>query len=207
MARAALCNEDIQDFRERAVEVAERLFAANGYEGVTFRALAQGLGCSAMTPYRYFSGKEEIFACVRAAAHDRFAEALEATENRLGSAGEDRLTRIGHAYVRFALNSPDDYQLMFALRQADPDSYPALRAAEQRSWEPLLSAVAAAVEAGELAGDVEEIAHICWASIHGLVSLHLSGKLVLSSLNLLVDPMLRTAIEGNRSSTARGGDQ
>ena len=91
MPRAALREEEIQDFRDRVVEVASALFVARGYEGVTFRALAEGLGCSPMTPYRYFSGKDEIFAAVRAAAYRRFAEALEGAGNRAELAPSDPL--------------------------------------------------------------------------------------------------------------------
>ena len=45
------------------------------------RALAEDLGCSAMTPYRYFHDKQEILAAVRAAAFDRFADAMEKAAN------------------------------------------------------------------------------------------------------------------------------
>jgi hypothetical protein len=37
--------------------------------------------------------------------------------------------------------------------------------------------VAEAVEAGALEGDPLTIAHLLWAGAHGLVSLHLAGKL------------------------------
>ena len=199
MPRAALSENAIQDFRDRIVVVATSLFVEHGYEGVTFRALAEGLGCSPMMTYRYFRNKDEIFAAVRAAAYDRFAVALEASGDG-ASAPLDRLARIGRAYARFGAENPDAYQLMFALRQAIPDDYSELRDAEQRCWIPLLSAVQAAIDAGELTGDGEELAHLCWASIHGVVSLHIAGKLVDASLDALVDPLVRTMIEGNRAS-------
>ena len=65
MGRRARAIEDIEAYRDRIVDVATGLFAERGYAGVTFRSLAERLGCSAMTPYRYFSNKEEIFAAVR----------------------------------------------------------------------------------------------------------------------------------------------
>jgi len=63
-----LSEDEIQDFRTSLCEVAERLFADCGYEGVTLRAIAAELGCSPMTPYRYFDNKEAIFTAVRMAA-------------------------------------------------------------------------------------------------------------------------------------------
>ena len=52
-----LSDAEIQDFRHRMLFVAERAFAEQGIEGVSMRQLAQQLGCSAMTPYRYFRGR------------------------------------------------------------------------------------------------------------------------------------------------------
>ena len=67
----------VDAFRARLCAVAEQRFARSGVEGVTMRQLADALGCSPMTPYRYFRDKDEILAAVRAAAFDRFASALE----------------------------------------------------------------------------------------------------------------------------------
>ena len=49
----------------RTCRVATRRFAEEGFAGVTLRGLASDLGCSPMTPYRYFENKEEIFHSVR----------------------------------------------------------------------------------------------------------------------------------------------
>ena len=46
------------------------------------RQLADDLGCSPMTPYRYFRDKDAILAAVRAAAFDRFAAALRRRPGR-----------------------------------------------------------------------------------------------------------------------------
>ena len=56
-----LSKDDVADFRDRLCEVAARLYAVKGVGGVTMRELASALGVSAMTPYRYFHDKEEIF--------------------------------------------------------------------------------------------------------------------------------------------------
>ena len=49
---------EVDAFRARLCAVAERRFAERGADGVSMRQLADELGCSAMTPYRYFSDKE-----------------------------------------------------------------------------------------------------------------------------------------------------
>jgi AcrR family transcriptional regulator len=202
--RAALQPNEIELYRERLTEVASRLFGERGYEGVTLRAIARELGCSPMTPYRYFRDKREIFAAVRGAAHARFAEAQE---RALASATNplERLGALGSTYVRFALEDPRTYRLMFELDQPDPDGFPSLRDAEMRSWAPLRSAVTEVIRSGLLDGDPETVAHVFWAGVHGIVSLHLAGKLAMGqTIDDLLQPMLETLLRGN---LAAEGDQ
>ena len=61
----ALTISELDSFREQLCSAATRLFAADGYAGVTLRKLAKEVGCSPMTPYRYFSSKDEILAAAR----------------------------------------------------------------------------------------------------------------------------------------------
>lgn len=178
MPRLALAADDLAAFRRRAIAAATRLFAAQGYEAVTMRAVAAELGVSAMTPYRYFDGKEGLFAGVRAEAFRRFADRLEAA---LAGSGDPlaRLRRLKQAYVGFAVDEPDAYRIMFELRQVGPDTHPELLAESKRAFGCLHRTVAEAVAAGALEGDPLTTAHLLWASTHGLVSLHLAGKLTM----------------------------
>jgi AcrR family transcriptional regulator len=195
--RVALTEGEISAFRERICDAATRLFAEQGYEAVTLRAIAAAVGCSPMTPYRYFSNKDEIFTLVRAEAFRRFAEHTEAVAERI----EDpvpRLAALGRAYIDFALSEPDSYRIMFELRQGDAAEHPELLSVGLRSWWPIREAVADAVDAGVLRGDPDTLAHLAWAGVHGLVSLELAGKLRLGrELRALVDPMMDTFFRGN----------
>jgi AcrR family transcriptional regulator len=176
--RAALRPAEIAAFRARAAAAAARLFAAQGYEAVTMRAVGEALGVSAMTPYRYLAGKDELFALVRTEAYRRFADRLEAA---LAGGGDPlaRLRRLKRAYVEFALHDPDSYRVMFELRQPDPDGVPELAAQSRRAFGCLHRTVADAVEARRLTGDPLTLAHLLWAGTHGLVSLALAGKLAM----------------------------
>jgi len=196
MGRQALSPEAIDDFRTRVVEAATELIARDGYAALTIRRLAAVLGCSAMTPYSYFRDQDEILAAVRGAAFDQFARAQEAAV-RPGQAPLERLFALGKAYIGFAIENPNAYRLQFSLSQETPDDYPEQGQAELRSWHPLSDAVAAAVDTGDLEGDPLELAHLFWASMHGLASLHLAGKLVLGQeLDDLVEPLLATLMRG-----------
>jgi AcrR family transcriptional regulator len=174
MPRQALSAGEIDEFRQRIAGVAEHLFAVNGYEAVTMRSIAEKAGCSAMTPYRYFEGKEEIFAMIKAGAFRRFAD-LQERAYAASRGASKRLIALGRAYIDFALAEPDAYRIMFELRQ-EPRPYAELVEQEARAVAPLTAAVREAVAEGWLSGSPEILVHLAWARVHGLVSLHLAGK-------------------------------
>ncbi|TFH23596.1 MAG: TetR/AcrR family transcriptional regulator [Myxococcales bacterium] len=197
MPREALSTDELQAFRDRICEAAAHLFAERGYEAVTLRSVAALVGCSPMTPYRYFpGGKDEIFAAVRAASFGEFADASTGSVEGIDDPFE-RLVAGGREYVRFALERPDQYRLMFELTQPLTDHPEVMRQGE-RAWAPLRDNVARAIDAGLLSGDPDTVAHVVWAGVHGLVSLHLAGKLQMGrSIEDLIEPVLTTLALGN----------
>lgn len=196
MPRAALTSEAINAFREELCEVATRRFAALGHAGVTLRGLAEELGVSPMTPYRYFRDKDEIFEAVRIAGYSRFAASQEQAFASVADPGE-RLRRMGHAYVAFARREPDAYRIMFEMGRPGDERRSELAREQERAWMPLLRAVDAAIAAGLMRGEAMAQAHVFWAGLHGLVSLQLAGTLHHGmTLEALVEPMLETLFRG-----------
>ncbi len=188
MPRTALSQDQVDEFREALCETATRLFAGHGYEGVTMRALARELGCSPMTPYRYFENKAEIFETVRSAAAHRFADAIDGA-GKAHSEHRPRLEAMCRAYVEFAVVEPHGYRIIFEL---DQDQRPPDRSLEDaRGWFVMKAAVTEAIEAGALEGDPDAVAHLFWSGIHGIVALHLSGMLQLGmELESLVEAFI-----------------
>jgi AcrR family transcriptional regulator len=140
------------------------------------RQLAAELGCSAMTPYRYFKDKDEILAAVRASAFDNFAEVIEHAFNNAKDAAE-RGAAVGNAYVKFAFEHPEAYKLMFDLSQPDESAYPDLVRASKRARSTMTHYVSDLVAAGILEGNPLTIGLVFWAALHGAVVLQLAGKL------------------------------
>lgn len=195
MPRAALSEVEVEEFRDSLCAVATRLFAEKGYDGVTMRALASELSCSPMTPYRYFKNKDEIFAAVRHAGFDRFASALE--HARAGANSHlERMRALCRGYVAFALEEPHAYRIMFELDP--PDGTDAPNRDEARAWFVMRDCVDSCVEHGVLHGDPDTLAHLYWSSVHGLVALHLAGKLVLGrTLEELVEAFMEHELRGD----------
>lgn len=171
-----------------------QLFVDEGFEGFSLRTLARALGCSHTTPYRYFEGKEEIFAAVRAEGFRRFAAALR---GRLGDTGDHdlRLRRLAEGYYAFAVSEPAAFRVIFELGQPQAEAYPFVRDAMADAWGVLVGTVSEAITAGVIVGDPKVVAHTMWSGIHGIATLQLAGKLLMGRsgeqiLETMVDALL-----------------
>jgi AcrR family transcriptional regulator len=167
---------DVQAFRTRLCDVAEKLFAAHGPDGVTLREMADALGVSSMTPYRYFKDKDSILAAVRTRAFNRFAAAME-------SARESTTGRPRNAYLEFALAHPAAYRMMFDISQPTFADYPELLAAMERARRTMGGGLRELAAEGRFKGDVELTAYVFWSTMHGAVMLELAGLLEGSKLD------------------------
>ena len=195
---------EVQTFRARLCAVAERRFAERGVDGVSMRQLADELGCSPMTPYRYFRDKEEILAAVRAAAFDRFATAMEEAAACAHGDARDMARRVGEAYLRFALSAPDSYRLIFDLSQPDQERYPDLVRAVTRTRRTMSAFMETLVAQHVLQGDPTLLGFVFWAGIHGIVVLHLAGKLPAKpGLRAIHREMMRLLSLGARNEAPR----
>jgi AcrR family transcriptional regulator len=171
-----LTEQDIADFRAELCRVATERFARFGYEGVTMRQLAEALGCSPKTPYRYFKDKADILATVRAEAFARFADTLEAAAAD-GEGPLDKARRVGDAYLRFADEHPHAYRIMFEIDQPIGDQHPDLLRESKRARTFVTQQAEDMVKAGLIDADPLLFGWSMWAATHGLVMLKQAGML------------------------------
>jgi AcrR family transcriptional regulator len=171
-----LTEQDIADFRAELCKIATERFARHGYEGVTMRQLAEALGCSPKTPYRYFKDKADILATVRAQAFGRFADALEKAAAAAPHAAS-RGRAIGDAYLDFALRNPHAYRIMFDIDAPIDGAHPELGPQAERAARYITRGAEEMARAGVIDVDPTLFGWAMWASLHGIVMLHQSGML------------------------------
>jgi AcrR family transcriptional regulator len=171
-----LSSEDFEAVRAGIGAAATALYATGGVGAITMRDIAKKLGRSPMGLYRYFADREEILAFVRAKAFDSFSDALE----RAFASGKDAFARaraVGRAYLDFARQNPHAYRLMFDLDPPDETRHPELRRAGKRAGETVTRHVKDLVAAGIVHGEPRLIGNALWAAAHGVIVLHLAGRL------------------------------
>lgn len=197
MARPQRSESEFEAFREAAAAAALEMVEEDGVTSLTLRRLAKRLGCSYAKPYSYYQDKSHLVDAVRGQAFDRLATWFDEYE------GDHGTPYFGTAYLRFAIENPEAFRIMFELRQDYVSE--ATRAAQQRAWEACSAPIRALVDQGHLDGDPELIAHVAWASLQGLASLALANQLYMGkSVEEIADGMqsiLRGFLPGVASRT------
>jgi AcrR family transcriptional regulator len=158
--------------RRLIISTARQLAEAEGWEAVTTRRLSDEIEYSQPVLYSHFSGMDEITGAVAIDGFGELAEVLSRAR-RGRRTPEATLKRIAHAYIEFADKNPALYDAMFiratTLRFADVDTPPQL----SEAFAELRRAVT------QVAGrqDVDTLAEVLWAALHGLATLSRGGRL------------------------------
>jgi AcrR family transcriptional regulator len=142
-----------------AVLVAER-----GADAISLRELARAAGVSHAAPAHHFSDRRGLFTALAAEGWRKLAEALAGARPDFVDAAL--------AYVRFALDHPGHYAVMFDSSLVDPDD-PELVAAQNAAAAELAHGVGTLKDPRAKA-DPDGAALAAWSLVHGFSMLWLN---------------------------------
>jgi AcrR family transcriptional regulator len=190
--------------RQRILGASMRLFVRRGFENVTMRNIATEIGFSPATIYRYFNDKDEIFFALRGEGFEKFHR-RQLTERKSDDPAV-RLREHAGAYVGFALENREYYEIMFLMRA------PIERVLENEEWgatvqtlDLLRDDLQSAHEAGVIEVAEPGIVELTfWSMLHGILSLVLSKRLAAHSslpddelVTQVVDSFLAAFLDDN----------
>jgi AcrR family transcriptional regulator len=157
--------------RDDIIDVSRAIIEDEGVEQLTIRRIAETIKRTQPAVYQHFSSKDAILEAVVSDGFAALAERLK----RAARGGKTSLTAIANAYVRFGLERPRLYDVMFV---GPPAITFAAGAATPISAHTAFNIVAAAVaESGVTSAQTETVTEVVWASLHGLVTLSITGRL------------------------------
>jgi AcrR family transcriptional regulator len=170
--------------RERAslhatiVEIALRQLVARGYEHFSLREVAEEAGYTPTALYRYFKDRDALLHAVLQGCLARFGAALAAADASAATPA-DRLEAQAVAYVRFALDNPTLYRVMFMERPELGMEHTMSAVAADDGFGVLTRAVRDLAAQGRIGShSVEEASLICWVGVHGLATMAVSMQLM-----------------------------
>jgi AcrR family transcriptional regulator len=159
--------------RGEILEAAQRIFVAEGYHGATIRKIADEVGVSSTALYMHFKDKDEILLEISDGAINRLLE----INSELSVRPIDAVSRVRlmlDAYMEFALENPNAYQLVFCAHTGlmSAEKTEATQGLGDRCFQKFIDVVGEIAASGRLrTGSVDSAAQVLWTSCHGLVSL------------------------------------
>ena len=159
--------------RPALIEAAEAVIAERGLDRFSLRETARRAGVSPAAPAHHFGDTRGLLTAIAAAAFVDLAEALEAADAE--GSREQRMRGQGLAYVRFALDRPTRFDLMWRKALLDSDD-PALAEAAARAFAALDRVVRGPDAKPAGAADPALAPSIAaWAIAHGFARLAIDG--------------------------------
>ena len=161
------------------------VFAEKGFAAARLDEIARRAGVSKGTLYLYFKDKDDIFYALHQEGFVLLNQYLRALQNVTDPF--ERLKAICKAYIAFALENREFYDLMFISRSPmnalnkDDEKWEE----GNRAFGALIATVTECIQRGYFKNmDPEVLSFTCWSMVHGICSLEIRGRCsVISEIN------------------------
>ena len=174
------------NLKQTLLQSAVNTLAKTGPRNFTLREVARQAKVSHNAPYRHFRDKDELLAAVAAEGFDRLADSMISASSSMSDPLE-AFRSSGLGYVRFALQWPDHFGVMFDYGP-DLSAYPEYAASGRRAFQVLLDKIVAAQKARQLhPGDPNPLALTAWSLVHGIAKLAIAKRLPLASEKAILE--------------------
>jgi AcrR family transcriptional regulator len=172
-----------ETLRADLLAATERLMIETGRaDAVSIRAIADAVGVTPPSIYLHFPDKESLILAVC----ERHFEVFDSVIEDAGGSTDDpieSLRRRGRAYVRFGLENPEPYRILFMTRTESAQQRDIVVGAGARAFQHLVDAVQRGIDAGTFRPvDPVLAATGVWSAVHGVTSLLRGPRLTLSSI-------------------------
>ncbi len=187
---------DKLEMRLMILETAQKVFIEEGFEKASIRAIAERIEYSPATIYLYFKDKNELFFAVHELGFDKLLQEMEAVIEGISDPFEE-LRRRGYAYMKFAFENPEMYDLMF-IQNAPMDTLK-----KEENWRSghkcfmlLCETIRRGIESNQLKFNNIEVASMSiWSFMHGMVSLRIRNRFREFNEESDIDQLMRDSLE------------
>jgi AcrR family transcriptional regulator len=158
--------------RRALIDAALAMVIEEGAWDFKLREVARRAGVSHAAPYNHFEDKAALLAEVASLGFHSLRLAMHAAARSQPRSARQAFVNIGAAYVRFGVEHPAHYRLMFGVELADRERHPMLHAASDATFAVLTGVLERGQLSGQIRrGEVRDQALAAWALVHGLTTL------------------------------------
>ena len=138
------------DLKNALIEAGIKILAKEGVGGLSLRKVAKKAGVSHSAPYAHFTDKQALIAAISTEGFKQLYAQLDAAVSPYASDPKRQLMEGAWAYVQFAINNTDTFNIMFSGVLEKEKDYPAFVEISRRNFERVVDIVRACQNAGVL---------------------------------------------------------
>ena len=159
--------------RETILDTARQMISERGAHALSLREVARRSDYSPAGLYEYFGNKDELVAAVIEQGFERFSRYMRSVPIDLPP--RTYLLELGMAYIRFAIENPQHFMLIFNT----PDMHAHKSEDEfiaEGTHHLLVKGIQRCLDTGEISNhyQLDDLVFAAWATVHGMSTLIVS---------------------------------
>lgn len=167
-----------EEMRQLICRTAMRIFLDEGFERTSIRRIAEAIEYTPGAIYSYYEDKDAILFALQTEGFALLLPQLQSVPDHLPPVA--RLRALARVYLRFALENPQYYDLMFLMTSTVPRPTDQRWQAGLQMYDLFRQQVAACQEASPLPGQpLEPATFAVWSMLHGMASLAVKKRLTI----------------------------
>lgn len=160
------------DLKAALIKAADSIISDHGIEGFSLREAARRAGVSPGAPAHHFGTAKGLLTEVALLGYQELGRYLA---EEAADAPQSDLAVLSRAYVRYALEHPGHFRLMFRNDLVDRED-PRYRAISTEALAPFAAAIAQHPRADTRGLSEQESLFAIWSTVHGMAHLVLEEK-------------------------------
>lgn len=149
-----------------------------GFGKVSMRKIAKKVNVSATSIYLHFKNKDDLLLALVQSSIEKLSEALQNQMEKKDNP-VDRLEIMADNFLKFAIENPQEYEIIYMVRHEEMPKYPKEKFEQIRKIYEMLAEI---IEEGQhkklfQVEDPLMSAYTLWAQLHGVASVVISKRL------------------------------
>ena len=166
------------DLKNALIKAGVEILSKDGVSGLSLRKVAKRAGVSHSAPYAHYPDKQSLIAAISTEGFKQLYVELENAVLPYGDDPKQQLKEGAWAYVQFAMNNTDTFNIMFSGVLEKEKEYPSFVEISRKTFDRVVDVVQACQQAGVLHSAPPELMAVSvWGQLHGIVSLMLEGQI------------------------------
>lgn len=167
------------DLRQALLDAAIALLQKKDVQSLSLRQVAREAGVSHTAPYRHFEDKEALLGAIAEEGFIEFGSYLQSAVDQTPNQPVECLMAAGVAYIRYALDYPTHFRIMFSHFPSGESTDSSLHKTSTSTFQILVNIILAGQIAQVMRSDqaAEFLALGKWSFVHGVAMLLLDGML------------------------------